>query len=133
MGILTAIFTTIGSILTGPLKDWSDRRKVKVESQAKIEEARVNAQITQIEKAAENDSNWETIWAQQADHSWRDEWFTILLSLPLIFAFVPGMTDIVQHGFDVLATTPIWYRYLVGCAVAAAFGLRGILAVMSKL
>ena len=72
------------------------------------------------------DSNWENIHASNASSSWKDEWFTILFSIPCILAFFPSMVPIVMEGFRVLDQMPDWYKAFLGAAVAASFGLRGL-------
>ena len=73
-----------------------------------------------------HDSNWENIHAKNAGNSWKDEWFTILFSVPCVLAFFPDMVPIVMQGFTVLNEMPDWYKVFLGSAVAASFGLRGL-------
>lgn len=72
------------------------------------------------------DSNWENIQAGNAGSSWKDEWFTVLFSIPCILAFFPSMVPVVMEGFAVLNGMPDWYKAFLGAAVAASFGLRGL-------
>ena len=44
------------------------------------------------------DADWETQQAAASQSSWKDEWFAIILSLPLIGAFVPSMVPYVEQG-----------------------------------
>ena len=37
--------------------------------------------------AIQQDGNWENIHANNAANSWKDEWFTILFSVPCVLAF----------------------------------------------
>lgn len=73
--------------------------------------------------------SWEEIMAQNSATSWKDEWLTILFSIPLILAFVPPAVPAVQAGFVVLATMPDWYITTVGVIVAASFGVRSAISV----
>lgn len=72
------------------------------------------------------EQEWDIVQAENSGRSWKDEWFTILLSIPLILAFFPGCVNAVREGFMVLDTMPDWYKYLLGVAVAASFGYRKI-------
>jgi hypothetical protein len=36
-----------------------------------------------------HEANWDNIQATNAGNSWKDEWFTVLFSVPLVMAFVP--------------------------------------------
>ena len=71
-----------------------------------------------------HESNWDNIQATNAGTSWKDEWFTLLFSVPLVMAFVPEMVHIVKEGFEVLEGMPDWYKGFLGAAVAASFGIR---------
>ena len=71
-----------------------------------------------------HESNWDNIQATNAGTSWKDEWFTLLFSVPLVMAFVPEMVHIVKEGFQVLEGMPDWYKGFLGAAVAASFGIR---------
>jgi len=72
------------------------------------------------------DSNWENIQAGNAGASWKDEWFTLLFSIPCILAFYEPAVPVVMQGFVVLEGMPEWYKAFLGAAVAASFGLRGL-------
>lgn len=69
-------------------------------------------------------ANWDEIQAANAGSSWKDEFFTIIFSIPLILAFIPGAVPYVQTGFAVLESMPDWYKAFLGAAVAASFGMR---------
>lgn len=71
--------------------------------------------------------NWDEIQAQNSGTSWKDEWFTILLSIPLIGAFYPPALPAVQAGFAALNAMPEFYQYMLFLAVGASFGYRGIM------
>jgi len=76
--------------------------------------------------AIQQDANWENINANNANSSWKDEWFTILFSVPCVLAFFPSMVPVVMEGFAVLNGMPDWYKGFLGAAVAASFGIRGL-------
>jgi hypothetical protein len=60
--------------------------------------------------------------------SWKDEYLTILLSVPLILAFLPSTQEAVLKGFETLDKTPQWYMMLVTGIVAGVFGLRWLVS-----
>ena len=76
--------------------------------------------------AIQQDANWENIHASNASSSWKDEWFTVLFSVPCVLAFFPSMVPVVMSGFQALEAMPDWYKGFLGAAVAASFGLRGL-------
>jgi len=71
-----------------------------------------------------HEANWDNIQASNSGASFKDEWFTLLFSVPLVMAFIPEMVPIVSAGFDVLEGMPDWYKAFLGAAVAASFGIR---------
>ena len=78
------------------------------------------------------EGNWDKIMAKGSQQSLKDEWLTILFSIPLILAFIPGAEGIVQNGFEQLETMPIWYQYSLGVIVAASFGVRSATKFFGK-
>jgi len=51
---------------------------------------------------------------------------TIILSIPMVMCFIPGLVVYVERGFAVLQETPEWYRYVIGVAIGSAFGVRSV-------
>ena len=72
------------------------------------------------------DADWETQQASASQTSWKDEWFSVILSLPLIGAFIPSMVPYVEQGFIVLETMPAYYKGFLGAAIAASFGMKAV-------
>jgi hypothetical protein len=85
-----------------------------------------------MEKKATGEIDWDITMAEGSKHSWKDEWLTILFSVPLILAFIPGMEGVVQNGFDQLSSMPEWYQYSLGVIVAASFGVRSATKFFGK-
>ena len=77
-----------------------------------------------MEKKATGEIDWDLEAIKGSQNSWKDEWLVILFSVPLILAFIPGMEDVVSHGFQQLEQMPEWYQYSLGVIVAASFGVR---------
>jgi len=74
--------------------------------------------------AIQQDGNWENIHANNAANSWKDEWLTLLFSVPLVMAFFPSAVPYVIDGFKALEEMPEWYRVYLGVIMAASFGVR---------
>ena len=123
MGWLKFIPDVLG-LIASPLKGWVERKKMKQEHGQLIESARVNATIRRLDKDQQADIGWDIQNTKNAQTSWKDEFWTIVLSIPLVMCFIPGTVEYVRKGFEVLAETPEWYRYAVLTAIAAAFGMR---------
>jgi hypothetical protein len=71
-----------------------------------------------------HESNWDNIQATNSGSSWKDEWLTLLFSVPLVMAFIPEAVPYVIEGFKALETMPEWYRVYLGVIMAASFGVR---------
>ena len=104
---------------------WLDAKTTKQAAEAKLKltEAEAKAKILLSEKTSVAD--WERIMAENSQSSWKDEFFVIVLSIPLILAFVPGAEGIVDRGFEQLQNAPDWYFYSLGLAISASFGVKG--------
>ena len=72
------------------------------------------------------DANWENIQASNSGNSWKDEWLTLLVSIPLIGAFIPDFVPVIRDGFAVLETMPDYYKAMLGAVFAASFGIRAM-------
>lgn len=110
--------------ITSIVGNWQKKKLQKQESELKIAEATTNAKIRRLETAQDAEIDWNL---KALDKSgWKDEWFTILLSIPAIMCFIPGLDVYVTAGFNALKETPEWYRVCFLVAVAASFGYRKI-------
>ena len=109
------------------LKDWLEKKhtldQIRAESAAAIEKARAEAEVKRLTA----DIDWEAEMARQAGSSYKDEFWTIILALPLILIFIPATQGYIITGFDALKSVPDWYLMAVGTAIAAAFGVKQII------
>ena len=116
----------LGSLI-GPVANlagtWLDGHvaEKKAKTEAKINERQATGEI-----------DWDIAQAKASEGSWKDEWLTILFSIPLVLAFVPGCEDIVQIGFAQLQLMPDWYKYALSVIVAASFGVRSATKLFKK-
>lgn len=93
------------------------------ETRARVAKAEAEAQI--MLSAATSEAEWERVMAQASSNSWKDEWLTILFSIPLILSFCGEWgRHITEQGFAALEVMPDWYQYTLGVIVAASFGVR---------
>jgi hypothetical protein len=117
------IWAAIISGVTQLASSWMEERRTKIEVNKKLEEAKIERALRQ--DASEED--WNRLMAEGANSSWKDEYFVILLSVPAIMAFIPGMDTHVMNGFQVLKEMPEWYMYSFLTAIAASFGFRQLI------
>ena len=111
---------------------WIDAKTTKQAAEAKLKltEAEAKAKILLSEKTSVAD--WERIMAEGAKSSWKDEWFVVILSIPLILCWIPGAEGWVDRGFALLSKAPDWYFYSLGIAISASFGVRGAQAFFKR-
>ena len=78
-------------------------------------------------KEATGDIDWDLAAIRASQSSWKDEWITVLFSIPLVLSFCGDWgREIVANGFSALAGMPDWYQYSLGAVVAAALGTKGV-------
>lgn len=115
------------------VEQWQTRQTMRAENDMKIEQAKVDAQIRYIETDQKAEIDWDMLAVGQLDKSWKDEWFTSILSIPLVGCFIPGLSDYILQGFAVLDRTPDWYKWSIAIAISAAFGYRKLADSIGKL
>ena len=107
-------------------KEWLD---------GKVEESRLKKDIKL--EALKNEGAWERIMAEGTHTSWKDEFFTIILSIPIMlvgYAVAMDNMDIIARlhdAFIALEALPDWYSYLLFLAVSASFGMRSVDKLMN--
>lgn len=122
----------LGAIL-GKGADWAiarEARKAEIEKlnhERELEKIRgkIEYEKALTRRASESegrDHEWELESIRNA--GWKDEWVLVVLTIPLVLVFIPFTQDTVLNGFETLAQTPDWYRYLVMIIYAATFGIR---------
>jgi hypothetical protein len=123
--LLGPITNIVGGIVQGKMEQKA------AESKAKVAKAEAQAQIMLSQATSEAD--WEKVMAEGSRDSWKDEWLTILFSVPLVLAFCGEWgRDIVADGFVALNAMPDYYRYTLGAIVSASFGIRGATKFFGK-
>ena len=115
--------------LIGPLTElaggWLKGKADAQAAAANLKLVEVEAKATIMKSAATSEAEWEKIMAQGSQSSWKDEWLTILFSVPLVLCFTGEWgRQTVSDGFAALESMPEWYQYTLGVIVAASFGVR---------
>lgn len=85
-----------------------------------------SAKAERESKALLAESDWDKVQAESSRNSWKDEWLTLLVSIPMVLAFIPEAVPYVKQGFEALESMPEWYQLLVGVVFAASFGIKKI-------
>ena len=84
-----------------------------VKSKAESTKATAEAKATALKTATQSTADWERIMAESSKNSLKDEWLTLVFSIPLILCFIPSMVTHIQAGFDALNTLPSWYHEIL--------------------
>ena len=144
------IIGLVGSLLTGGIslakeylggKNEEKRLKLKnAQDQIKNEgvvrkaaaEAKAKAMLTRLD----GDIKWENIWAQGAQKSLKDEFWTGILASPFILLLIPAYFSVatdpgsaataINAAFDQMAEIPTYWTAATGTAIGAAFGVRKV-------
>jgi len=118
------------NMLIGPAVELAkDFVKGKAEEKKAIQQRKISA--------IQNDADWEAKMADGTKSSWKDEFFSVILAMPLIAVAYsvamddPAIINRVNEGFAALNTLPEWYQYLLFIAVSASFGLKSADKIMA--
>ena len=116
--LIGPIASLAGSFLEGQVS------KQKAKATLAQTEAEAKAEI--MKTAATHDSKWELIMAKSTQSSVKDEIVTVVVLIPVILVFIPGMEEVVKNGFERLNELPEWYTYLLFLTISAALGIKGV-------
>jgi len=129
MGILSFLnpFTAIAEVVAKPVTQYLNNRNEKVMASHKRQMRRI-----------EGTQSWEDRQAEASNGSWKDEYLTILITIPFIMRF--GATFIgkeaeaaVDRAISALSALPTEYWYLMSATFAAAFAIKGIPAAIQRI
>lgn len=115
------------SLLGAILKPAADLATTWMRQRGEEKQAKHEAKMQVIRNGAE----WESKMADASASSWKDEFWTLVLAIPVFMVgYAIAMNDTavidrVQMGFEALNALPEWYQYLLFLAVSASFGIRG--------
>lgn len=117
----------IGSILEigkELVSGWRERRRIQAEGSVRIEQARVDATVKQIESNDAMDGKLEEI--SLSTRTWKDEYLLLITTSPVVLVFFPAAVDDIQAGFAALASLPEWYMWIVLMIYVDTFGFRRV-------
>jgi len=113
--LISPIASLVNTYLTGKVEN------KKAENNLKLEVTKAKTAIAS--KVASGEMEWNQSMAEASSNSLKDEWLTLLVSIPLILAFT-GNEDMVVRGFAALDTMPEYYQTALGVVFAASFGIQ---------
>ena len=101
-----------------------------MQTRSQTKQIKAMAEQKHYEKMMQGEIQYEVAKQNAMYNSWRDEWFTVLLSLPLIIVFgsifmdKPEWITKLKEGFETLNQLPDWYIYALLAAIASSFGMK---------
>lgn len=119
------IASLTGDTVEAVLEYKKAKRQAKTEIQLEKLRGKAAWEAAKTRRASESegrDADWET--QSIANSGWKDELVLIVLTVPMVLVFIPGAEVYVAKGFENLAQTPDWYRWLIMMIYAATFGIR---------
>jgi len=126
--MLLSIIKEVIGIGAGWLERRQKRADVKLEAETKVTVARAEAEVARLGKAQDAEIAWDNETASQMDRTWKDEYWTLLLSFPLVLSFLGEWgRQRAMEGFVAIQSVPDWYMYSLGLAIASSFGYRALL------
>jgi len=120
--MINALLGPLASLASSVIEGQISKSKAK----ATLAQTEAEAKAEVMKTAATHDSKWELIMAESSKSSIRDEIVTVVVLIPVILVFIPGMEEVVKNGFDRLNELPEWYTYLVFLVCSAALGIKGV-------
>jgi len=116
-------------LLLGPVADLA---KGYLSNKAEQSKAKHEAKMNVIQ----NDADWEAKMVDASANSWKDEFWTCILAIPIFMVgyaiIVNDMSVIhrVEQAFAALNDLPEWYQYLLFIAISSSFGIKGASKLM---
>jgi hypothetical protein len=120
--MLKLLIRPIADLAGGFLQNKAEQSKAK-------HEAKMNV--------IQNDADWEAKMVDASASSWKDEFWTCILAIPIFmvgYAIVVGdmtVVDRVKEAFAALNDLPEWYQYLLFIAISSSFGIKGASKLMN--
>ena len=118
------------SSLIGPIAGIA---KTYLSNKAEEKQAKHESKMSVIQ----NDADWESKMADASKDSWKDEFWTIVLSVPIFmvgYAIAANDVTVIERvstAFKALEELPEWYQYLLFIAISSSFGVRGVGKIMN--
>lgn len=122
--LIKPLFSFAGNIVGGLIETRKAKAKqklIKIESETALMEKRIAGEI-----------EWDVEAVKGSNDSWKDEYLTLIFSIPLFLCFFPFTVEYVEDGFRALEQTPDWYKYTLGVIVSASFGIKSATKFFGK-
>ena len=127
LALIPAVFNTVASLG----QTWLKKKEIEAQGKVDLAQAKVVGAIELAKTQMQGDQAYDQRIAEDMGVSWKDEWFTIVLSIPAVLCFInEEWANHVKMGFRALQETPEWYQWAFLGAIVASFGLKSIVRPM---
>ena len=123
-----AIVAPLATIFTS----WNDRKKAKETATSKLKMARQNNDYS----LSLTEQEWEAIGKRAEGDGWKDDWVTIIITLPLLVIFLaaiysaysgdPLMINSVNEGVKAIKSLLPNFHTVLEIVVYAAVSIKGL-------
>lgn len=126
----------IGTMIVQGIAGWFERKQklaeIKADADAKVVVAEAEAKAKYADKAQEAEISWDQSAVDQMKHSWKDEYFVIVWTVPLWLSMLPfeWAKEAAASFFTTMTYAPDWYVVGFATMIAASFGVRKIIDIM---
>ena len=86
----------------------------------------------------QNNADWESKMADASANSWKDEFWTLVLAVPIfmigysIIVDDPSIIERTKLAFQALDELPDYYQYLLFICISASFGIKGVDRLLNR-
>tara|TARA_R110001592_G_scaffold79684_1_gene238192 strand:- start:15 stop:383 length:369 start_codon:yes stop_codon:yes gene_type:complete len=117
--MITALIGPIANVITGMMKNSSEKSQAK----QKLAVAKIEAQVSRVQQ----DGDWEAKAMSASDGSWKDEAWTIAFIALIAACMWPPAQPFIKQGFIVLKEDcPEFISWGILASIGASFGLKSI-------
>ena len=109
----------------------SNRQEIS-RAKAKAKTAKIETEGELRKKALDHEGAWETLQAEGAKGSWKDEAWTIFFIALLLAGFVPDFRATLDQWIAFVDSLPEWVSVGIIISISASFGIRGIQSLIGK-
>ena len=115
--------------LVGPIANlassWLQGKADKSAATAKLKLVEAESKAAILMSKETSTADWERIMAESTKNSLKDEFVTVIVLIPVILCFIPGLEDVVKNGFARLDELPEWYTWLVFAVCSCGYRNKG--------
>ena len=119
--MIGAIVSGVSSVATS----FIDARKEKASQKARIQQAKVDAEIAKINNSMNAERDYDLEALRQTQYSYKYEVALLIILAPFVGSFLPWTQEYVAKGWQHLTDfAPDWYTYAFLGAIGASMGIR---------